>query len=225
MQKPIVLISIIVSIIVALIFLILSTLSSGNRSNPGNNNQVSSITIDKADPSSSTPLIVGTQPIFTLYFNTAVYKDQVTIVLQKKNIIQDTQYSKIQFYSDFSSDNKSLRVKMGETVADNTAYYLEISDTRTKTTLFSNTYSSASPPPTFIPSNNLSLSQFLPYETSSYTLVYNTYQNLYVMHFIYNPDSADSPDTQFEKAKADATAFIKSKGIDINSIKIEFSRK
>ena len=73
-----------------------------------------------------------------------------------------------------------------------------------------------------IPTNNPTLSSFLPYSTLNYILDFNKEQNIYVMHFKYNPNSSKDLSTQFNDAKTSANNFILGKGIDIKSITINY---
>ena len=70
--------------------------------------------------------------------------------------------------------------------------------------------------------NNPSLAQYLPYKTSNFTLSFVPDKNLYVFSFSYDSNSEESIDAQYDKAKLQAEEFIRSKGIDLESIKIEW---
>lgn len=81
------------------------------------------------------------------------------------------------------------------------------------------------PIPTRAPNNNLSLQQYLPYETSNFLLEYDPARNTYLFHFKFRNNTGVSLPDQFDKAKQDAINFIQSKGIDVNSLAIEWLYK
>ena len=107
-------------------------------------------------------------------------------------------------------------------LTENSVYFLKIIDSATHKTIFSASYFTADITPTPIPSNNPLLIPFLPHQELNYSLEYLKDQNLYIFHFIYNPDSTDSIDDQFNNAKNNALQFIKDKGIDPNALTIDW---
>lgn len=93
------------------------------------------------------------------------------------------------------------------------------------TKILQQSYVSSQLPPTVVPTNNPTLSTFLPYETKNYLLEFNRDQNIYIMHFKYDSVSDTNLATQLENAKTNASAFIKSKGVDPASIVIKYISK
>jgi hypothetical protein len=134
--------------------------------------------------------------------------------------ISATQLNSTQFKNKVSGDNKTLIITSGPTTPSS-QYLLEITNLTKNIKLLSINY----PSDTFstpAPSNNPALSTFLPYETANYKLSFNPDRNVYIFNFKYDTNSSVSIDDQYNQAKTDATAFIQSKGIDINSIVIEW---
>jgi hypothetical protein len=88
--------------------------------------------------------------------------------------------------------------------------------------ILSQAYLSTPPKATPIPSNNPTLASQLPYETLTYILTYNKERNIYEMHFKYDPNSSKDLTAQFNEAKTNVNSFITGKGIDVNTIKIDY---
>jgi len=116
----------------------------------------------------------------------------------------------------------------GKVLVTTTSVPIEPSTTYTLMLLYkgkiilSQAYLSAHPIETPIPTNNPTLSTYLPYETLNYLLVYNAEKNAYVMHFKYDPNSSKDLNTQFEEAKTNTNNFIVGKGIDVTTITIDY---
>lgn len=104
------------------------------------------------------------------------------------------------------------------TISALSRYNLYLINTLNNSVIFKISYLSDNPQSTPVPVNNKALIPFLPWETASYKLSYYAPGNIYVFNFKYNPNSPDSPETQYEKAKADAIDFIKSKGVDPSTL-------
>lgn len=86
-------------------------------------------------------------------------------------------------------------------------------------------YISSGIKPTPIPQNNKTLQDFLPYTTQAYSLEYSPSRNIYIAHVKYNPNSSLSLTAQIETVKTEVSQFIQSKGIAIESVKIDYSLK
>lgn len=84
---------------------------------------------------------------------------------------------------------------------------------------------SSSISPTPLPTNNNTLSQYLPHETRIYLLEYDRDQNVYLMHFKYDASSPDSFTDQFEKAKKSANEYIEGKNIDTSTVTVKYLYK
>lgn len=134
--------------------------------------------------------------------------------------INTTQLSALTFNTRLSNDNQTLTITSNPVVPLNQYNLIIINLTKNITLLNINYPSDRLVSP--VASNNPTLSSFLPYETSSYKLSFNSSRNIYIFNFKYDPNSSISIDDQYNQAKSDATAFIQSKGIDINSIVIEW---
>ncbi len=69
------------------------------------------------------------------------------------------------------------------------------------------------------------LNNFLPYEAKNFRIEYDLTYKTYLIHFLYNPAQNTSADEQFQKAKDDSIAWIKSKGFDPETLPIEWLYK
>lgn len=160
------------------------------------------------------------QPLeFSITFNKQVDLSWLGINLLS-GAIGSTSLSNLQYTSKFSSNNQILTISAG-TASPSNQYQLDLTNNTTGIKVLSINYPSDQLI-TPAPSNNLALSAYLPYETSEYKLSFNQSSNSYIFNFKYDTNSSLGIDDQFNKAKADATSFIQSKGIDINSITIEW---
>ena len=115
-----------------------------------------------------------------------------------------------------------VELKTTQEIKEKYEYKLEILSKKNGEVVFSRTYLSTDILPTPVAVNNKSLVPYLPYETTNFSLEYLKDQNRYIFHFVYNADSDVPIDNQLEQAKTDAAAFINSKGIDINTLVIEW---
>jgi hypothetical protein len=107
-------------------------------------------------------------------------------------------------------------------IKDYSEYFLTVSDKSTQKVIFSGSYLTTEITPSPVVSNSQGLIPFLPYQSQNYSFEYLKSQKIYIFHFIYNVNSTDSIDSQFEKAKNDALQFIKDKGIDPSGLVIDW---
>lgn len=178
--------------------------------------------IESFAPPITQALIPGQHQIFTVEFNKAVPSESLRILLTKKGLgnTQDTAAS-VPISADSSSGGKVLIIHMLEPVNASHEYSLVVID-KNNIPLVSSTYASAHVEISPAPSNNLALREYLPYETTTYRLSYNENRNSYIFNFKINPESPDNIQSQYEQAKIQAEDWIQSRGIDINSIVIEW---
>lgn len=97
--------------------------------------------------------------------------------------------------------------------------------TQNSQTILKYIYLSSETKPTPIPQNNTALQEFLPHTTQTYSLEYALSRNIYVAHVKYNPNSSLSLTAQIEAVQTDVSQFIQSKGIAVESVKIDYSLK
>lgn len=132
---------------------------------------------------------------------------------------QETKKAKIKILI----EGKTATIANEDPTIPNSKYTLSITQSGGKEVAVK--YISGSTAPTPIPTNNESLTQFLPYKTQAFILEYNEARNIYIMHFLYNAASSVDLSTQFDSAKKQANDFITSKNIPLSSIKIDYLYK
>jgi hypothetical protein len=177
--------------------------------------------IERIVPDEPETLTAGVPHTFLVYFNRSVSIQNLTINLTSADITADNP-EKIPVAISISQPSSSIvLIKTKEEIEETSEYDLTVTD-ENGTVLASTSYLSGNLQPTKVPTNDQTLKQFLPYSTNSYTLEYLASQNLYVFHFIYDPTNSEDLQQQFQDAKAQAIQFIQSKGVDINSIVIDF---
>jgi hypothetical protein len=172
-------------------------------------------------PPAETVLTPGNPIHITVVFNKPVRLDTISVVLTQK-LIQTDETTRVNITQDTTSSDKQLVITTKTPIKPYATYTFSISDKSSKKTLLSAVYSSDSAQPSPVQSNNPDLQQYLPYETGTYALSYLPKQNIYVFNFLFNPDDPTDIQTQFETAKQNALLFIKSKGIDPNSLLIDW---
>lgn len=180
------------------------------------------IVVEKAFPFEPQFLTPGKPQIFYIYFRGGVPSmDTIHIDLTSLDIAQDDVPKPVQITT-YKVAQNVLAVKTLDPIQQLSDYTLTITNTDTGEELYSGIYPANELTPTPIASNNPVLERYLPYETTNYALNYLPEKNIYVFDFIYDPNSPDTIEKQFDDAKAAAINFIESKGIDINSIVIEW---
>jgi len=212
-KEIIISVSIALFFIVFTIILILLNIMNGNVS-PSKTSLSSPIT---SEPPSGSVLKANTNQKIVVTLPQALSTENISINVRETSITNNT-VKNISLYPTLNANILSYNLS----TAPDTDYQLDFLNTKTNAVFYQAHYISSNPEPTAIPSNNNSLKNFLPYNATNFILEYNSALNLYVFHFIYNPSSADSIDVQLNNAKQDAINFIKSKGIDPNSIVIQY---
>jgi len=187
---------------------------------PTNQQQVGqNIAVTSIIPSEATTLIASEKQTFTVSFSTTLDANAVTFSLTPDDDSQEISAPKIILRQ---PDPKTISLEVQGSLEPFYNYTLTIQDKLSQKILASQTYYVAPPQPTAIPNNNQTLKTYLPYETNTYSLEYLPDRNIYLFHFKYNDSSDVESDVQFENAKAAATQFIESKGIQISDITIEW---
>lgn len=174
------------------------------------------------EPSELDILPAGTNQNFTITFKSKVTLDQVSISLTKQNYTTKQNPTLVESKASLNENTTTLTISPTDSIQPFNKYILTITDKSNNTKLLSATYNSRDISPTIPVNNNPELKQFLPHETPSYKLSFNTYRGVYVFNFKINPNSTISLTTQYENAKREAEKFIRNKGIDLNSIVIEW---
>lgn len=178
------------------------------------------ITVLNVTPKDNSILTPGKTQTFSIEFSQPTSLSDINIYLSKTST-GETSPQSVDFSKDLSSDKKTVNITTTSPLVYFSKYYLSLKDKQNRT-IFEASYFVDKPSPTAVTNNNPALKQYLPYQTSSYKLSYDENTNTYIFNFRYNPNSRDDLDTQYNKAKADAISFIQSKGIDINSITIDW---
>lgn len=207
--------------------------------NVNKNNQTEDISSDTIFPTrvpvmyksptivSNTPLFTeallpGKNQIFTIVFNESIADKKIKILLTKLPTGEPEENSmSVEISSEVKDKGKTLLVQTQEQIQPFHEYSLIILD-KNNETLISITYISGNIEITKAEQNNLDLRGFLPRETPNYKLTYNEESNTYIFNFKYNAQSDVPIQTQYETAKQQAEEFIRSSGIDLNSIVIEW---
>lgn len=181
-----------------------------------------STTVESVVPPISSVLLAGQKQTFSVNFNTQVSTGSFKILLTSKAFSDSAEKEvSIPFTTSITSSGKTLAIQTTNNILPSHSYALIILDSKNRT-LLSASYSSGNVEISTAPGNNPELKQYLPYETSTYKLTYNERRNTYIFNLKINSNSQESLIQQFENAKKQAEDFIKSKGIDINSIVIDW---
>ena len=179
--------------------------------------------INNVSPSQGTTLEPGKSQTFTIYLGKPLVIGQVKIVLKSYDYTQDyVIVNDVPFKATFTANNV-IEVKTTNPITPHTTYLLQMTTLTDNKVVLNLTYSSqlaASPTP--VQNNNTALIPYLPHETDNYKLSYFAAQNMYIFNFKYDSSSDLNITDQFNQAKQDAINFIQSKGIDINSIVIDW---
>jgi methionine-rich copper-binding protein CopC len=179
------------------------------------------VTVDPADGSL---LNAGQKQKFNITFDQPIQTNWVTVQLTAKNTTSDqSSPTTVNYTESMASDSRTLTISSSETIGPNFDYELVVKNaTNSNLTLLDAHYTAGEPAPSPAANNNPALQQYLPYETQNYLLSYSKEQNVYVFNFKYDPNSSVDLNTQYDQAKDEATRFIQSKGIDVNSIVIQW---
>ena len=180
------------------------------------------LTLEKITPDDATTLPAGKPFAFTISFTTPIELNQIDFTLTyTDDFAQNPSPIPVKIIPQ-KIDQRTISLQTTDPIQPAKEYALTIVNATTNDVLSSTSYPSERPLPTKVPTNNLTLASFLPYETDLYSLIYLENRNIYVFRFKYNADSSVSSDEQFNAAKADAVKFIESKGIDLKTIVIEW---
>lgn len=176
----------------------------------------------RISPEQNTILTPNTYQTFNIQFTSAILQSYFKVLVIRQDVTTDSTPKTEEVITDLTDNNTTLSITLKNPIQGYSSYEINLLSSADNSPIFKIEYLSDKPQETPAPNNNTQLKQFLPYKTNSYELEYNEDTNIYLFHFIYNSDSSETLDSQYQKAKQAATNFIKSKGIDINSIIIEW---
>ncbi len=176
----------------------------------------------KITPDNSVVLIPGNVQQFLLTFPTTINLSQISIKLTKIDITKNNDPVLIPIDTAVSNDGRNLSITTQPLIDPYSQYTLLATDRTNNATIFKTSFLSDKEKEVPVETNNLDLIPYLPYETAWYALSYVSSRNVYVFNFKYDPESKETLQVQFDRAKADALLFIKSKGIDESTIVIEW---
>ena len=173
-------------------------------------------------PDEPQTLTAGIPHTFLVFFNKKISAPSLSVDLSYTDITQDNPEKVTAKTAVSQVSPNELLVKTEEPIKERSEYYLTVFNPQSYGILSSTTYLSGDIQPTIVPANNQQLKNFLPYDTNSYTLEYIPSQNIYVFHFKFDPTNPADITQQMQDAKQQAIQFIQSKGVDINSIVIQY---
>lgn len=164
------------------------------------------------------------QQRFSVVFTEAINPQTIRVKLRQSSFLDPLKREDVQTTTDYIASTKTLYIRTIPTIVPQSTYDLTITERGNGNILLQARYHSPQLLPTPVPSINNTLKPYLPHETETYRLVYNQLRNVYVFNLKLDAASADNFDTQFQKAKTEAIQFIQSKGIDPNTLMIEYRR-
>jgi hypothetical protein len=182
----------------------------------------SDIMITGITPDTGSTLTSQQKQQFFVSFDKAIQTDWIAISLVENQLESDRK-QKTPFSVSLDSQKRTLTITTNGPIGPGKEYDLTITNIKKNKILLDTHFLSGAVQPTPIPVNNEKLKAYLPYQTASFVLDYDSQKNIYNFRFIYNPSSSDDIQTQYDTAKNEATTFIESKGIDITSIVINWN--
>ena len=181
------------------------------------NTLLQSISLVSVSPIQNSVLVSGKKQIFTITFNNQ--PKNITTTLERTDVTNTSKPVTASFT--LSEKGNALVLTTTGPIVPDSIYTLNV--LYQNTPLVSLSYTTTNLLPSPVKQNNEPLKKYLPYNTASYSLRFDQNRNIYLFNFIYDPSKNDSLDVQYEQAKQDATDFIESKGIDIDSVIIEWN--
>ena len=178
----------------------------------------------KIAPITNTVFPAGSHQSMTVIFSLPVDTKAISFHLNKTSVTSNNAAQPVDANVTFEDNFHIARITPKDSIDPNSQYTLTVSDSKNGNIIASANYSSTDLLASPAPSNNPQLKSYLPYNTPTYSIDYFEPRNTYQFHFIYDPKSKVDIESQYQNAKENAIQFIKSKGIDINSIVIEWKR-
>lgn len=174
-------------------------------------------------PSTDTPLEGNKVQRFTLIFNESLSDDTITSSIQETIIGSDT-HTTLPSTVSFNEAGNEITITSSRPFKQNASYQVILKKTKDNAVLFNKNYFTLAFTPTPLPNNNKALSEFLPHEGSNWILKYNPQRNLYYFSADITAGAPAEMEIQYSKAKDEALTFIKSKGIDPNTVTVDWNR-
>lgn len=181
-------------------------------------NEIKDPVVVQITPPSNSVINAGAKQTFNIAFSQNINLNSLIVALKSQEFGASEGYQNVEFSKNVSGNN--LILTLSNPTLPSSKYNLVIY-TSQGVKLLQTTYAS-SREQNQAENNNPELSAFLPHKTNSYALNYVPDRGIYVFSFNFNTYSTDSSEVQYENAKKDAEDFIKSHGIDPNSIEIEW---
>jgi hypothetical protein len=179
---------------------------------------ITTIFVREVSPPPTQTLVAGQLQKFTVTLDASVDVGKLRINIVSSPPSDISSQSPVPFTKGFSG--RKLEISTTQTTLPVTTYTITLA--YNDKVILQQSYLSSPEAPTPVANNNVSLSQFLPYETLNYLLEYNKGRNIYIVHVRYDPNSKKDLTTQFNDAKSNANNFIESRGVDLKSIVIEY---
>lgn len=200
-----------------------STETQTNSSMQQPSKPVASIVVDRVVPDAEFNLTSGKLSRFFIYFSEQINVKDIAAMVTYTYIYEDETMTPLTAQTTLKQlGTNTLELQLVDAIKPGAEYTISIVNKNTNQILSTSTYGSLNIQPTPVTNNNPALQQYLPYSADTYSLEYNQQKNLYVFHFISSESSEQSIEEQFEAAKQAALQFIQSKGVDLNSITIEW---
>lgn len=174
-------------------------------------------------PGTDTPLEGNKIQRFTLVFNESLSSDALTSSIQETIIGSDI-HTSVPSTVSFNEAGNEVTITSTRPFKQNASYQVLLKKTKDNAVLFNKNYFTLAFTPTPLPNNNKALSESLPHEGSNWILKYNPERNLYYFSADITPGTPAEMEIQYNRAKDEALTFIKSKGIDPNTVTIEWNR-
>lgn len=168
-------------------------------------------------PPTTEALTPGKTETFVLTF-----KENVTTELKAKVVfhsILDDSDQEVPFK--LLIDQNRMSISLNAPIVGYGEYTLSINSVTEE--LFSVTYLSDVPRATPVANNNLALIEYLPFETNTFRLTFIPNQNKYLFSYKFDINSTKEAGVQYDEAKEEALQFIRNRGIDPNTLVIEWS--
>lgn len=179
------------------------------------------IQIVEVIPSSNQLLEPSRKQNFTIKLSPISSVEQIEVKVLRKKIQTEDEFGNLTFKKTVN-DGGVINILLDEPIASLSEYQIDLLDNSTKKIIRTLRYSSDNEQFQDGNPNNPALKKYLPYETNSFRLTYSNEKDIYIFSFKADPNSTQSIDVQYDRAKAEAIKFIEDKGVSLDSISIEW---